>query len=41
MALIPLVIGLLAAFVAYGRRPWGTPDEHAHAEEREHAHAAH
>jgi hypothetical protein len=38
-ALIPLVIGLLAAFVAYGRRHWATHDEHVHAEEREHAHA--
>jgi uncharacterized membrane protein len=40
MAAIPLVVGLLAAFVAYGRRHWASHDEHAHAEEREHAHAA-
>ena len=40
MALIPLVVGLLAAFVAYGRRHWASGYEHAHAEEREHAHAA-
>ena len=36
-ALIPLVVGLLAAFVAYGRRHWASP---AYVEEREHAHAA-
>lgn len=40
MALIPLVVGLLAAFVTYGRRYWASHEEHAHAEEREHAHAA-
>jgi len=36
-ALIPLVVGLLAAFVAYGRRHWASS---AYVEEREHAHAA-
>jgi hypothetical protein len=40
MAVIPLVIGLLAAFVAYGRRGWASQDEHVYAEERERAHAA-
>ena len=41
MAMIPLVIGLLTAFVAYGRRHWSSQDAHVHVEEREHAHAAH
>jgi hypothetical protein len=40
-AVIPLVLGLLAAFVAYGRRHWAMNDAHADVEEREHAHAAH
>ena len=39
MAMIPLVVGLLAAFVAYGRRHWASQDEHAYADDREHAHA--
>ena len=39
-ALIPLVVGLLAAFVAYGRRHWASQDKHGHVEEREHAHSA-
>lgn len=39
MALIPLVVGLLAAFVAYGRRHWASHDEHVHAAEREPVHA--
>ena len=40
VAVIPLVVGLLAAFVAYGRRHWATHDEQVRVGEREHAHAA-
>lgn len=39
MAVIPLVVGLLAAFVAYGRWSLAPQHEHAHADDRQHAHA--
>ena len=38
MAVIPLVIGALAAFVAYGRWQLAPQQERSDAEEREHAH---
>ena len=41
MAVIPLVVGLLSAFVAYGRWSLAPQHEHAHVEERQHAHSAH
>ena len=41
MAVIPLVIGLLAAFVAYGRWSLAPQHERGHADEREPAHVAH
>jgi len=41
VALLPLVLGLLAAFVAYGRWHLVPLPEHAHDEDLQHAHSAH